>query len=320
MSNQVRFYVSSASKPGFCNSQVGDWIVSTTGNNQALLFGTSNSNNMANMIISQTATVINSVLNTSNDVNVRGSLRASSNLIVTGNFIAESPSLFSGLVLQRDMSSSATLSGIPTTSTVWYSSSNKIYSTQFVGINGQSNPSYPLDVNGTIFTNNSMVVKNIASPTAQLIVGGTTAIPGTQAIAHIYTGATDSVAALGTYSGSTSNASVMEFINPNGLVGKISTSNNTTFYTTTSDYRIKRNVSTLSNALEKIMRLQPRTYTFVNDVDNNISHGFIAHEVADVLPEAVLGEKDGKDFQTVDLTKLVPLLTAAIQELVATMK
>ena len=42
--------------------------------------------------------------------------------------------------------------------------------------------------------------------------------------------------------------------------------------------------------------------------------GFFAHEVAPVIPEAVTGEKDAEEMQQIDQAKIVPLLTAALQE------
>ena len=42
--------------------------------------------------------------------------------------------------------------------------------------------------------------------------------------------------------------------------------------------------------------------------------GFFAQEVAPVIPEAVTGEKDAEEMQQIDQAKIVPLLTAALQE------
>ena len=90
-----------------------------------------------------------------------------------------------------------------------------------------------------------------------------------------------------------------------------------------SDYRVKENVTPLENALERINKLSPKRFTWKNYPDLGEVDGFIAHEVTKAVPEAVDGEKDrlrdNGDIwpQGLDMTKLVPLLTASIQELSA---
>ena len=89
-------------------------------------------------------------------------------------------------------------------------------------------------------------------------------------------------------------------------------------YSTTSDYRLKKDVQPLVNALSRVSALKPCTYKW--KVDDSQSEGFIAHELAEVCPEAVVGEKDAVNedgsikVQGIDPSKLVALLTAAIQE------
>jgi len=93
---------------------------------------------------------------------------------------------------------------------------------------------------------------------------------------------------------------------------------NTTAYTTSSDYRLKENVQPMTNALAKIDALKPCTWTWK---EGQVSgEGFIAHELQEVVPCAVTGEKDAIDdngnpiYQGVDTSFLVATLTAAIQE------
>jgi hypothetical protein len=139
-------------------------------------------------------------------------------------------------------------------------------------------------------------------------------------------------------------------------------------FNTTSDYRIKSNVADLTDAVASVEALRPVTFTFTRDADQHTHQGFLAHEVAEVYPLAVTGEKDGmrtvaaveaveavegveyaaatydedgeeltpevqmafaveaveavpehevEDHQMMDASKLVPLLTAAVQELTA---
>jgi len=113
----------------------------------------------------------------------------------------------------------------------------------------------------------------------------------------------------------------INFINYAGASqGNIANNNNgTVSYTNTSDYRLKENVTSLTNALDVVARLNPCTFNYIG-YDQQLS-GFIAHELQEVIPEAVVGEKDAvnKDGsikpQGVDTSFLVATLTAAIQEL-----
>jgi hypothetical protein len=111
------------------------------------------------------------------------------------------------------------------------------------------------------------------------------------------------------------------FVNGNGRVGVITTSGSATSYATSSDYRLKENVQTMTGALEKVSALNPVTYKWKSDGSNG--EGFIAHELAEVCPDAVTGEKDAVNDdgsikpQSIDTSFLVATLTAAIQELKA---
>lgn len=104
-------------------------------------------------------------------------------------------------------------------------------------------------------------------------------------------------------------------------VGSISQNASNAYFNTSSDYRLKSNIQPLTNALSKIEKLKPSKYTWLCDLKE--SEGFIAHELQEVIPYAVTGKKDAIkedgsiDPQQVDLSKVVPLLTAAIQELKA---
>jgi hypothetical protein len=97
--------------------------------------------------------------------------------------------------------------------------------------------------------------------------------------------------------------------------GTIEVSGSTTSYNTSSDYRLKENVAPMTGALAKVLELNPVTYTW--KVDGSDGQGFIAHELQEVAPYAVSGEKDGEQMQGVDYGKITPLLTAALQEAIA---
>jgi hypothetical protein len=104
-------------------------------------------------------------------------------------------------------------------------------------------------------------------------------------------------------------------------VGFIGSSGNSTQYNSGSDYRLKDNVTNINGALSKIASLRPVTFTWKISPEVGVVSGFIAHELDEVVPEAVTGEKDAMcsdgvtpDYQMVDQSKLVPLLVAAIKE------
>ena len=105
-------------------------------------------------------------------------------------------------------------------------------------------------------------------------------------------------------------------------VGSIKTNNSGTQYNTSSDYRLKENVVTMSNATDRLKQLQPKRFNFILNPDVTVD-GFLAHEVQSVVPEAISGTKNEVDsdnkpvYQGIDQSKLVPLLTAALQEAVA---
>jgi len=136
------------------------------------------------------------------------------------------------------------------------------------------------------------------------------------------------------------------FINGNGTVGSITTSGSGTSYGTSSDYRLKENVTDFTDGITRVKQLAPKRFNFIADADTTVD-GFLAHEAATVVPEAVTGTKDamkdeeyevssaelddsGKivkeavmgtrtvpNMQGIDQSKLVPLLTAALQEAIA---
>jgi hypothetical protein len=109
-----------------------------------------------------------------------------------------------------------------------------------------------------------------------------------------------------------------QFFQRSGVeVGSITQSGTTgVSYNTTSDYRLKENVVPLSGATERVKELRPSRFNFVTE-PGRVIDGFLAHEVQAVIPEAVTGEKDGAKYQSMDASRLVPLLTAALQDALA---
>ena len=107
-----------------------------------------------------------------------------------------------------------------------------------------------------------------------------------------------------------------------GHKGGVYVNSTNTSFQTSSDYRLKENVVDLSGAITRIKQLTPKRFNFIVEPDTTVD-GFLAHEAATVVPEAVTGtynEVDGNGnpvYQGIDNGKLVPLLTAALQEAIA---
>ena len=118
----------------------------------------------------------------------------------------------------------------------------------------------------------------------------------------------------------TANRTVQQFNNANGEIGSITTSGTATAFNTTSDYRLKEVVSNIDDAAERVKALKPIKFKYLADEDELVVDGFLAHEVQEVVPNAVYGEKDAVEEdgrvkpQQLDHSKLVPLLTSALQE------
>lgn len=99
----------------------------------------------------------------------------------------------------------------------------------------------------------------------------------------------------------------------NGVdVGSVDISAGATAYNTSSDYRLKENVVPLEDAADRLLALKPSRFNFIGEAQT--IDGFLAHEAQEVVPNAVTGVKDGEETQGIDHSKLVPLLTAALQE------
>ena len=96
-------------------------------------------------------------------------------------------------------------------------------------------------------------------------------------------------------------------------VGSITSTNTATAYNTSSDYRLKENQVAISDGITRLKQLKPYRFNFKDEPGKPVD-GFFAHEVTPTVPEAVTGEKDGTEMQGIDQSKLVPLLTAALQE------
>jgi hypothetical protein len=114
------------------------------------------------------------------------------------------------------------------------------------------------------------------------------------------------------------DGNLMVFYKVNSAVGGISVTASATAYATSSDYRLKENIMPMTGGLAKVSALKPVIYTWKSNQSEG--QGFIAHELAEVVPQCVIGEKDAVDadgnpqYQGIDTSFLVATLTAAIQE------
>lgn len=228
----------------------------------------------------------------------------------------------------------------------------RIDSSGNVGI-GTSSPTQKLEVAGAtsariaVTETGSVVTAQVAANTAEAIFGSFTNHPavlrtnnterarfdtsgiflvGTTSTFDVTSGATTQLYGQCAVYNTGSPNTLMSFYNSSqsARVGFIGSNGNSTQYNSGSDYRLKDDVTNISQALTTISNLRPVTFKWKVSHDLGLFSGFIAHELQDVWPEAVSGEKDAMcsdgvtpDYQAVDQSKLVPLLVAAIQELKA---
>jgi hypothetical protein len=101
----------------------------------------------------------------------------------------------------------------------------------------------------------------------------------------------------------TTGTTQIGFFNPNGAVGSIATNGSATAFNTSSDYRLKHDIQPMTGALAKVAQLKPVTYKW--NADDSESQGFLAHELQEVVPECVTGEKDETEIQEVKVSPAV---------------
>ena len=156
----------------------------------------------------------------------------------------------------------------------------------------------------------------------------------TPANTHMGIAVQNTICAIQTISDGTSGHEHIRFNNANGEVGRIMTSSNSTTYYTSSDYRLKENDVAISDGVARVKQLRPIKFNWKSNPSETVE-GFFAHEVQAIVPEAVDGSKDqvvtqadidgGKYkqdqlgdplYQAYDASYMVPVLTAAIKELI----
>jgi hypothetical protein len=97
-------------------------------------------------------------------------------------------------------------------------------------------------------------------------------------------------------------------------VGSISITSSATAFNTSSDQRLKENITDASSASDDIDAIQVRQFDWKVDGSHQ-RYGMVAQELLEVAPEAVTGEPDGEEMMGVDYSKLVPMLIKEVQSL-----
>ena len=102
-------------------------------------------------------------------------------------------------------------------------------------------------------------------------------------------------------------------------VGGLNYTDTATALVTSSDYRLKKDVESITGAIDRVKRINPVSFNWISNGKSD--EGFIAHELSDIIPNAVFGEKDAVDIdtgeikvQSVSKETLIPVLTAALKE------
>jgi hypothetical protein len=210
---------------------------------------------------------------------------------------------------------------------VYGSNGSRIHATQGIGLKvqggGNSNSIQQwLNTSGTVVTvigSTGKIGMNVASPVATLdmisTTGGYSSIVQQMEIPSYGTGIIFNRSASGSY-----NYTAQTFKYNGSTVGGVQINTSSTSFNTTSDYRLKENREKISDAIERVKELRPIKFNWIKEPGKSKVDGFYAHELAEVVPEAVVGEKDALDwegnphYQSIDPTKIVPLLTAALQQ------
>jgi len=175
-----------------------------------------------------------------------------------------------------------------------------------------------------IYDNTAGTQRLTIDSSGNLIVGTTVSTPSGNNVVGIWnsigTGSYAGVLRVGHSTSNVSGSGYVDFWYNGGNIGSISQNGTTAVaYNTTSDYRIKENVVGITDGITRIKSLKPSRFNFIAEADRTVD-GFVAHEVSDIVPEAITGAKDAVDdkgnpqYQGIDQSKLVPLLTAALQE------
>jgi len=194
---------------------------------------------------------------------------------------------------------------------------NRYISTGTAGLTGWEGNTYKWyqAPSGTAGTAVSVTQPMALDASGNLLVGRTSAFSSdTRANIQAPSGGNG----MGVQVGSNGNYAIYINNTSGATVGGIIGNSGSVSYNTTSDYRLKEDIQPMTGSLAKVAALKPCTYTW--KATGEAAQGFIAHELAEVVPDCVSGEKDAVDaegnpqYQGIDTSFLVATLTAAIQE------
>jgi hypothetical protein len=174
-----------------------------------------------------------------------------------------------------------------------------------------------------------------------LLVGTTSTIGSATGVLQVKGAASQNAMQL--QIGTNGNNGILFYNASASAIGSVVVNSSSVAYNTSSDYRLKENVVEITDGIDRVKLLNPSRFNFIADSDTTVD-GFLAHEVQEVVPEAIAGAKDATkeeeyevtpavldddgnvvteavmgtrtvpDYQGIDQSKLVPLLTAALQE------
>ena len=109
------------------------------------------------------------------------------------------------------------------------------------------------------------------------------------------------------------DGTLIEFRRDGTTVGSITQGSSSTTYNTTSDARLKENIEPINDGVEKLMAMNPVTFTWKSDPDKKTQQGFIAQDMQDISPESV-NILDGQDMLGMDYGRITPIIVSALQD------
>lgn len=286
LTNDAGIQINGTTSGGNC------YITNTPGSSAATYIGNTNSRNLNFVVGGNVSSKM--VIDSAGHVGI-GDSDPTCNLHVTGS--------------NNYANNTSSLSEVATKSPVRIQGSNNSSTSLYIGSENNDSDIY------------LQVANENASATDVLQLqpyGGTVGI-GTREPGALLEVKFDSSSNVGFVLKNTSQGTMARFLNNSTIVGSITNTSSATAYNTSSDYRLKDNVVTLDGAINRVKQLAPKRFNFKIDADKTVD-GFLAHEAQTVVPEAVTGTKDETDadnqpvYQGIDQAKLVPLLTAALQE------
>jgi len=167
------------------------------------------------------------------------------------------------------------------------------------------------DIPLTFGTGTSATERMRITSGGQVCIGTDSTTVSSSVVSAVFGSGSDATLKLGGHSGT---HTMVQFFHTGSSVGSITSTTSATSYNTSSDYRLKEDLQDFAG-LDMVSKIP--VYDFKWKTDDSRSYGVMAHELQEVLPQAVSGDKDAEEMQSVDYSKIVPLLVKSIQELKA---